>query len=186
MQYNAPECRCNVDHWIEVRLSLSPSVFHPKLHGIIYCLYFTSGGSRISQGAPTPVGGRQPIILQKLLPKTAWKWRNLDPEGALGTPLDPPLLTTCFVVLWSNEIDILDNWKKNTPIDKENLDLLEIYSLFTARWTSGEFNQISLAFAIFAVCVIFNNCISMKTGSYLSVNRFLADLSALKLFKTQK
>ena len=175
MQYNASECRCNEDHWIEVRLSLPSFVFHPKLHGIIYYLCFT----RISQGAPTPVGGRQPIILQKFR-------RKLHENERIWTqkaPLAPPWIRHCWPLAlfkWNRHIRQV---RKKYSNRQGNLDLLEIYSLFNARWTSGEFNQISLAFAIFAVCVIFNNCISMKTGSYLSVNRFLADLSALKLLK---
>ena len=42
---------------------------------------------------PIPEGVRQTIILQFFLPKTAWKWKNLDWEGARvsGTLLYPQL-----------------------------------------------------------------------------------------------
>ena len=44
---------------------------------------------------------RQPIIFQFFLPKTAWKWTNLDHEGGRVPgvpPLNPPLLVfvLCF------------------------------------------------------------------------------------------
>ena len=53
--------------------------------------------------------------------------------GPRRRPWRPLGSATVDHLLCSNEIDILGKWKKNTPIDKENLDLLEIYSLFNAR-----------------------------------------------------
>ena len=58
---------------------------------------FSSGGFRISLRWHTnsPGGVRQPVILPKFLPKTAWEWNNLDGEGRVpGVPLDPPLFST--------------------------------------------------------------------------------------------
>ena len=51
-----------------------------------------SGGSRIF-----PRGVRQLpklLLFFKFLPKTAWKWKNLDPQGgaSLAPPLDPPMI----------------------------------------------------------------------------------------------
>ena len=57
---------------------------------INYCHF--SGGSRIF-----PRGVRQLpklLLFFKFLPKTAWKWKNLDPQGgraSLAPPLDPPM-----------------------------------------------------------------------------------------------
>ena len=49
----------------------------------------SNGGSRIFlRGAPTPKVG----VLTYFLPKTAWKWKNLDPGG--GVPGIPPLRST--------------------------------------------------------------------------------------------
>ena len=57
---------------------------------------FGSGGSRIFLGgeeAPTPKVGMVTICFAFFLPKTAWKWKNLDPggEGVSGALLDPQM-----------------------------------------------------------------------------------------------
>ena len=53
-----------------------------------------SGGSRIFPGgAPTP----KLLLYFTFLPKTAWKWKNLDPRGGARPwrpPLDPPMFIT--------------------------------------------------------------------------------------------
>ena len=46
---------------------------------------FMAGGGEERQ---LPREVRQPINLQFFLPKTAWKWKNLDREGA-PVPVDP-------------------------------------------------------------------------------------------------
>ena len=46
------------------------------------------------EGAPTPQGGANIRFCQNF-PKTAWNWKNLDPQGgraSLTPPLDPPLI----------------------------------------------------------------------------------------------
>ena len=47
------------------------------------------------EGAPTPNMGAPTYYLVKNFLKTAWKWKNLDPEGrgraSLAPPLDPPM-----------------------------------------------------------------------------------------------
>ena len=54
----------------------------------------SSSGSRISQkagvGATSKVGVPT-YYLAKFLPKTAWKWKNLDPRVGAGTSLASPL-----------------------------------------------------------------------------------------------
>ena len=61
----------------------------------LICVYLpvSSGGSSIF-----PRGVRQlpkVLLFFKYLPKTAWKWKNLDPGGAsLAPPLDPPMVST--------------------------------------------------------------------------------------------
>ena len=53
----------------------------------------------------SPGGGRQLpklLLFSKFLPKTAWKWKNLDPRGGARPwrpPLDPPMVT---IGMWSN------------------------------------------------------------------------------------
>ena len=60
----------------------------------------SNGGSRIF-----PEGGRQ---LPKcdyffnILPKTAWKWKNLGPGGAPGTPPLDPSMDSAFSKTISN------------------------------------------------------------------------------------
>ena len=61
-------------------------------------LNLTSGGSRIFAR-----GVRQLpkfLLFFKFLPKTAWKWKNLDPQGGGARPwrppLDPPMLTEMY------------------------------------------------------------------------------------------
>ena len=49
------------------------------------------------EGAPTPKVGTPTYHLAKNFPKTAWKWKNLDPGSAsLAPPLDPPMVFLCF------------------------------------------------------------------------------------------
>ena len=60
---------------------------HSRNPGCIFCL-ITSGGSRIFPG-----GGRQlpkVLLFFNFLPKTAWKWKNLDPQGGARVPGAPP------------------------------------------------------------------------------------------------
>ena len=68
------------------------------------CVLFQSnisGGSRIF-----PRGGRQlpkVLLFFNFLPKTAWKWKNLDPRGGArvpgAPPLDPPM--NMMFVIWN-------------------------------------------------------------------------------------
>ena len=64
----------------------------------------TSSGSRISQvGAPPPEFGVKTYYLASFLPKTAWKWKQLDREGGRGpSPLDPPMPITIALILFIN------------------------------------------------------------------------------------
>ena len=41
-------------------------------------------------GAPTSKVGAPTYYLAKFLPKTAWKWKNLDREGGARVPGAPP------------------------------------------------------------------------------------------------
>ena len=61
------------------------------------------------------------------------KLHEMKEFGPRRCPWRPLGSATVDHLLCSNEIDILGKWEENTPINKENLDLLEIYSLFNAR-----------------------------------------------------
>ena len=56
------------------------------------------------EGAPTPQGGANIRFCQNF-PKTAWNWKNLDPQGRGSAslappPLDPPLQLTNSTPVW--------------------------------------------------------------------------------------
>ena len=54
------------------------------------------------EGAPTPWGHAN-IRFCQIFPKTAWNWKNLDPQGGARSsrpPLDPPLVCTRLIYLY--------------------------------------------------------------------------------------
>ena len=57
----------------------------------------SSGGSRIFlKGVPTPKVGVLTYYFANFLPKTVWRWKNLDPEGG-RTSLAPPWIRQWLV-----------------------------------------------------------------------------------------
>ena len=72
----------------------------PRLLGFYSIFMDTcSGGSRIF------LGGRQlpkVLLFFNFLPKTAWKWKNLDPQGGRAS-LAPPLGS-------ANDLDVFISW----------------------------------------------------------------------------
>ena len=59
------------------------------------------------EGGANPPGGGATYYFAQFLPKTAWKWKNLDPEGgaraSLAPPLDPPIYSGAILIfrLWN-------------------------------------------------------------------------------------
>ena len=49
-------------------------------------------------GVLTPKMDVKSYYLANFFPKTAWNWKNLDPEGAHipGAPLDPPMIYSIY------------------------------------------------------------------------------------------
>ena len=70
--------------------------------------YNSSGGSRISHtggGAPTSKVGAKTYYFAKFSPKTAWKWKNLDPRVRVpSAPLRPAtVIQKLFIkIIWQN------------------------------------------------------------------------------------
>ena len=85
-------------HWTLLYRALLPQTPVVASCWNAFLLLLYSNGSRIFlRGVPTPKVG----VLTYFLPKTAWKWTNLDPRGCVSgaIPLDPPLL---LVTLYFN------------------------------------------------------------------------------------
>ena len=89
-------------HWrIQARALRTPPLcrynfFH--FHAVPCQIYAKqcSGGSRIStRGHLIWKGVRQPIILQNFLPKTVWKWKNLNLEWGVCPCPSPYELSCC-------------------------------------------------------------------------------------------
>ena len=77
---------------------------HDWLTSLVGCKMFSkfSGGSRIFPGG----GGRQLpklLLFFTFLPKTAWKWKNLDPQGGRAS-LAPPLGSANEIIFWGKPL----------------------------------------------------------------------------------
>ena len=90
---------------------LSPNTFASvRKHS---SLWPSSGRSRIflEGGMPTPKVGVLTYYFANFLPKTAWKWKNLDPEGV--SPWHPPWIHQCQAYVLHDEIHYLKAQRRN-------------------------------------------------------------------------
>ena len=74
-----------------------------------------SGGSRIF-----PRGVRQlpkSLLFFKFLPKTAWKWKNLDPQGGGARPWRPPLDPPMMIILLTSKAEWF--WRTMRKADEQ-------------------------------------------------------------------
>ena len=55
------------------------------------------------EGAPTPQGGAN-IRICRFFPKTAWNWKNLDPQGGRASPAPPLRSATDLVIMMRDTI----------------------------------------------------------------------------------
>ena len=100
-----------------IKLGIKKSIISRE-DGVMMML--TISGSSISQvGAPTPEFGVKTNCLARFLPKTVWKWKQLDREGAhdpsAPSPLDPPMPSAITLILFIN-------WQKMVQDEKFRLN----------------------------------------------------------------
>ena len=92
---------------------LNTHLQHHKLH-FCHGKYISSNvGSRISQtvvgvGGSQPQGWGKTYYLARVLPKTAWKWKNLDRAGICSIPLKWAM-RIFFCILWTFQQQLLSS-----------------------------------------------------------------------------